>query len=302
MKTLNASYIQELAKTYTRYVRGWCKLFRFFWRSLPKNYSKFLSKPVADYVYLTICNEKGFDMVSASLYSLCRNADQLPSKIYIISDGSWETTEGRKYFERYQLPVECLSWETCAHFYADSCPALNEWAQKHIWGKKMAAILYCSERHATVFSDPDVLWYQSPLKNLLSENTALKISVDNSLSYDQECIKSLHLEYLNERELPINCGVVYIKGGLALLNDDALRIIDYQAQHCGPFAEQTVFAAMEAQYNCHWEENEVRSDLTEARHQFSASTERTEQLIARHYLWLMKPLYWLDLFRMYFCR
>lgn len=300
MKSLEPSIIKDIQNHYTRYVRGYVRLYRFIWRLLPKNFSSFISKSVGNYAYVSICRKEDFDMVLASLYTLYRNANCIPSKIYVVSDGSWDPEVGLTYFSRYQLPVECLMWETCADFYSETCPALFEWARKHIWGKKMATILYLAEQHAVAFSDPDVLWYRSPLTGLQTENTILKISIDNSCSYDQNCIKALHLHYLNERDFPINCGVLYMKGGLAQLNEDALRIIAYQAEHCGPFAEQTVFAALEAQYNCRWTEEEVRSDLMGAPQFLNARTQCTEQLIARHYLWCLKPIYWRDLFHMYF--
>lgn len=163
----------------------------------------------------------------------------------------------------------------------------------------MAAILYISEKHPTLFCDPDVLWHQCPMKDKQLAETPFKISVDNDISYDQECLKALQLQYLNKRKSPVNCGIVYIKGGLSLLNNDALRIIAYQSEHCGSFAEQTVFAAVDAQYDCRWTMEEIRSDLTEAYHPLYGLTKRTESLIARHYLWMMKPLYWRDLFRIY---
>lgn len=241
-------------------------------------------------------------MVAASLYSLYRNAERIPNKVYLVSDGSWAPEIGERYFAQYKLPLECLTWKTCADHYAETCPDLTIWAQRHIWGKKMAAILYCSENRAAVFSDPDVLWYQSPLKGQEETAVPFRISIDNSLSYDQACLKALHLEYLNEREVPVNCGIVYIKGGLELLNEEAHRIITYQAEHCGPFAEQTVFAAMDAQYDSRWSESEVRSDLEGALHPFFGKVTQTEQLIARHYLWFLKPLYWKELLHMYFSR
>lgn len=167
-------------------------------------------------------------------------------------------------------------------------------------GEKMAAITYCSEKEAVLFCDPDVLWFASPVRGIDISACCFKISVDNRFSYDQQALTFLGLEHLNTRPEPVNCGVVYMRGGLALLGNDARRLVEYEAEHCGPFAEQTVFAAMDEQYDCRWSREEIRSDIEAALHPFRGTTERTPALVARHYLWVLKPLYWRDFFRMYF--
>lgn len=296
----NQTLIASGLKAHTKLVRACVCACRYIWRVCPKKKLSVQTHLQADYVYMTICRKKDFDMVLASLYSLYLNSTEQPREIIIVSDGSWEVREGDAWFSRFHLPLRCLSWKECADAYATSCPALLRWAQKHIWGKKMAAITYCSENNAVLFCDPDVLWFHSPLVGINAEHCCLKVSIDNMHSYDQTALKHLKMERLNETENPINCGVVYMRGGLSLLGEDARRLVEYEAEHCGPFAEQTVFAAMDEQYDCRWSREEIRSDIEAALHPFRGMTERTPALVARHYLWVLKPLYWRDFFRMYF--
>ena len=64
-----------------------------------------------NYIYLTICNIKGFDMVINSIMSLERNSHLLPKKYIIVSDGSWKPEMGSEILKKYKLPLLFVSWE-----------------------------------------------------------------------------------------------------------------------------------------------------------------------------------------------
>ena len=257
----------------------------------------FKNEKIGKFAYATICNKKSFNMVLASIYSLQKNFLLSPSQYFIVSDGSWRSEDALKFFSKYGLSVTPVSWETCAGYYRHELPELSLWAEKQIWGKKMASILYLSERTGVLFSDPDILWYSSPFNAIELENLTYKVSVDNSINYDDKCISHLHLEKLLKRE-PVNCGVVYLKGGLATLNDNAINCIKYESENPGKFAEQTVFAALDEKYDCRWKMTEIFSDIYDVYNIFSCKNSlSTEGLIARHYLWLLKWAYWHDFFK-----
>ncbi|MBQ2378942.1 MAG: hypothetical protein II295_00960 [Akkermansia sp.] len=252
----------------------------------------------AGYTYVTICSKRGLDMVAASLYSLFKNSSLHPSKIVVVSDGKWEPGYGVRYFRKRGLEVECLLWEQCADYYKDKLPELTVWASKHIWGKKMAAILYVSETDKVLFSDPDVLWYGDPLTVAELNSIRLKVSIDCCHSYDKQYIKDTNSEYLYDSDDPVNCGVVYIHGGLKMLNDKALECIRYQAEHCGNFAEQTVFAIMERQYDNRWSREEIVSAIDDVVQPLFSKTIMYPNTVARHYLWRLKWIYWTEYFKM----
>lgn len=256
------------------------------------------NKPVRDYTFATICKKNGLDMVAASLYSLYRNSDYIPSRVVIISDGSWEPEFGVSYFCKRGLDVECMMWQTCAEYYKESLPELHIWATRHIWGKKMAAILFLSENNAVLFSDPDVLWYGTPLREDEWSSLPFKISIDSMHSYDQDFIRQSGSGYLNDTPDPINCGVVYIKGGKSLLNEQAINCIRYQAEHCGNFAEQTVFAIMDLRFGNRWSREEVVSTVEDVIRPFFSRPVLFKNTIARHYLWRLKWIYWTEYFKM----
>lgn len=251
---------------------------------------------VKDFVYLTICRMSDFDMVAASLYSLCKNSSILPKDIIIVSDGSWQLDKGQEYFKKCGLEVKCVQWVECANYYKISCPSLTKWANGHIWGKKMAAILYFSETEKVLFSDPDILWYNTPVSDEELANCHLKLSIDNSHNYDDEFIKACGFECLYDTTEPINCGAVFIHGGLSLLSKDALQCVEYEGVHCGKFAEQTVFAIMDLTYNCRWSMKQITSEISDLLYPFTAKTIYYDNMIGRHYLWRLKWIYWRDYF------
>lgn len=257
-------------------------------------------KLCGDYVYVTITKKRALDMVVASLYSLYKHSEVLPKRIVIVSDGSWLPDYGVNYCRKRGLQVECITWQQCADFYRESLPELMTWAEKHIWGKKMASILYVAEKESVLFSDPDVLWYGTPLRADEWNNIDFKISIDCCHSYDAEFIRNTDSQYLYDTADPINCGVVYIRGGLKMLNDKARDCICYQAEHCGRFAEQTVFAIMDQQYNNRWSREEIVSSIDDVVQPFFSKTILYPNTIARHCLWRLKWIYWTEFFKMRF--
>lgn len=250
---------------------------------------------LTNYVYLTICRSSDFDMVLASVYTLYKNSKMSPNKIIVVSDGTWDASEGADFFGKYNINVETVMWDTCASFYAETCPNLQKWANGHIWGKKMAAILYFSEKYKVLFSDPDILWFNTPITKKELENCKLKLSIDNSHNYDDNFIREKGCEYLYDTQEPINCGAVFINGGLSILSKKALECIDYESTHFGNFAEQTVFALMDIDYNYHWSMNQITSEISDLLYPFFSKTIYYEGMIARHYLWRLKWIYWKDL-------
>ena len=278
-------------KVYIKFLR------KIICRILPK-FFKIKKEFEKDFIYTTICSKNSFDMVLASLYSLFKNSKILPRKIIIVSDGSWNENDGKAFFYKYKLPISFLSWRDCASYYVEKCPELLKWAEKQIWGKKMAAILYLSEKNKVLFADPDVLWYASPLTDADINKCIFKVSVDNSTNYDQQCLRTCNLDSLISRE-PINCGVVYITGGMQILNSESLNCIKYESENPGSFAEQTVFAALDLKFNNRWKMSEITSEIDDLfEYMPFRKNIHYDGMIARHYLYALKGIYWKEYTKM----
>lgn len=254
------------------------------------------SKENKDFVLLTICNKKTFRMVKAMLYSFLKNSEMRPNKIVIVSDGTWNESAGRKYFSGLESEIVFDTWDSCAQYCRDN--GLNDiyiWAKKQIWGKKMAAIVKYAHNNLVLFSDPDVLWYGCPItKTDLDADNVLKLSIDNSHNYDDELIKKMHLEYLYDYT-PINCGVVLFKGDLLSRSPLALASISKEAEIPGNFSEQTVLAILNHDFGTTWSTEEISATIRDIISPIMTTSSYPDKLIARHYLWKLKWLYWRDL-------
>ena len=256
-----------------------------------------VTKETGDFVYITICRQNAFDMVRYSIHSFFTHCDYLPKKIIIVSDGSWVEKEGIDYFSKYSLNIFFDNWKNCADYQKDKGRIhLYEWATKHIWGKKMASILKYSEEGVTLFADPDVLWFKSPFnKEILQEDIKLKTSIDNSHNYDEVLIDKLSLSFLYDLP-PINCGIVLAKGNLFDCSSEAIKTaIKAEAQTPGKFAEQTIFAMMVHEFGETWAESEISASIDDILLPILIKSSYSPQLIARHYVWIMRWLFWKDI-------
>ena len=251
-----------------------------------------------DFIFLMIFNKKNFIYAKATIYSFLKNSKDLPKKIILVSDGTWTKEEGERYFQCYNnfnIIYESYQ-ESIVFFKSKGEDKLVRWAQKHIWGKKYATILRYSYNDLVLFSDPDVLWYKSPFSDSdFSTNEVLKLSVDNSHNYDEKLIKYLNIDNLYE-EVPINCGIVMMKGKFEAFHKLPLveQAIEYEAKNAGPFAEQTIFAIEYLNYRSTWSSNEISSSISDMLQPFFQLNKYPSNFIARHYLFVLKWIYWKD--------
>ena len=287
-------FINEVSDKKNRLHRIYVKCLKLIIKLIPTDFRRYsTSKLRLPYTFITICNKSSFEMVKASLYSLYKNAKYIPENITIISDGSWDIKDGITYFKAQGLEIQAIDWKICAEYFKESFPSLNIWASKQIWGKKMAAILYFSEKGPTLFADPDILWYKTPIERKDIDILKFKTTIDNSHNYDTQCIEDLGLNELYDLP-PINCGVVYINMRINNLSEETKSIIDYQSKKPGAFAEQTVFANINKSMKSTWDMNEITSEIYDLLTPFWRPTIHYKNMIARHYLWRLKWIYWKD--------
>lgn len=276
--------------------------FNYYTRLLEKaagfisyKHAAYAGKPVKDFSLLYICNEASFSMVKASLFSFLKHSDVLPAKVVIVSDGTWKADTGKKYFSSFKVPFEFDNWEACAIFYKNKGQEkLYTWAAKQIWGKKMAAILKYAESSLVLFSDPDILWYGNPIgEQDFKKTSLLKLSLDNSHNYDTDLIAKMNADYLYKQP-PINCGVVLVKGDMFALSKNMIPAIEHESEKPGKFSEQTVFAMMANEFGETWPDTVVTANIKDILSPLFTKSKYPASLIARHYVWRLKWLYWRD--------
>ncbi len=276
--------------------------FNYFVRLLEKaasfvsiNHQAYENKPVKNFSLLYICNEASFPMVKASIYSFLKNSVTLPKQVVIVSDGSWPSEVGKKYFSSFKIAFVFDDWKNCASYYRDKGHQdLYTWASKQIWGKKMAAILKHAESTLVLFSDPDILWYGNPIADAdFDKATVLKLSVDNSHNYDTGLIEKMSASYLYQQQ-PVNCGVVLIKGDMFTTSRLMAPAITHEAVQHGNFSEQTIFAMMVSEFGEVWPETVITAAIDDILSPLFKKSKYPDSLKARHYVWRLKWLYWKD--------
>ena len=109
-------------------------------------------KNLGAYTYFTVSKKVALDM--------------MPSRVIVVSDGSWESEYGVRNFRQRRLAVEMLTWKRSSELHRSRLPELATRVEKRICGKKMSAIHYVTETGMVIFSVPDVLWYDFPMSHL----------------------------------------------------------------------------------------------------------------------------------------
>lgn len=256
------------------------------------------SQSIRNFTFLMIFNKKNFIYTKATLYSFLKNSNDLPQNIILISDGSWELEEGKQYFSFLQgFNVTYESYQdSIEYFKSKQENELAQWAQKHIWGKKYASIVRHAAQDLVLFSDPDVLWYKSPFKDGdFASNEILKLSIDNSHNYDDKLIEILGIDTLYN-ETPINCGIVLMKGKSESFHciNGIKEALKYESKVAGPFAEQTIFAIEYLKYKEVWNETEISASISDMLQPYFRFNKYPSGFIARHYLFILKWIYWKD--------
>lgn len=249
---------------------------------------------IGDFVYVTMCSNRDLDMAKASIISFILNSKIHPKEYIVVSDGTWSLKEGEEYFDNFVSPLKLISWEDCVASISEIYPEMAIWCQKQIWGRKLAAIITFSLNSRVLFSDSDVLWFKTPFNHKELENLKLKLSVDNDYFYDNECIKTLALEGVYTTSYSVNCGIVFVCDFDNTITPIARECMKYEAESPGNFSEQTFFAILNMKYDSVWTPDQIRVDISDMMSDFAETSEITNEMIARHYVWRLKWIFWKD--------
>jgi hypothetical protein len=225
--------------------------------------------------------------------------DKIPAKVIVISDGSWDLKDGARYIDFWPGEIIFESWHESAQYHKNKGRNfLYSYASGHVFGKKLSAILRHGELGPTIYADTDVLWFKSPFKELDTE-CALRLTIDNSYNYDLNLVTILNGHSVLIRP-PINAGVVYINGNMFLRStilEHAIEIVAGKPDH---FSEQTILALLADELGATWPLERITASIDDIFWPLYPSYKRDyKNLIARHYVWAMKWLFWRDYYLLY---
>jgi hypothetical protein len=125
-----------------------------------------LSKPVAHFCYLTMCDRAHWLMLRESLFSLYQSWNSLP-EIVVVADGSWTAIDFADVFAWWPTPITVLTREEiCLSALSAGFPELADYARESIWGLELATVTTRAKQRPVLYADADILWFRDPAQLL----------------------------------------------------------------------------------------------------------------------------------------
>jgi len=284
-------------RTYVFYNKAWSRLFKNLAKG--RDLAPSGEKPMGNFYYVTIAHRKDFELIRYSLVSLLAAFESLPKKVIIASDGTWEPDELTEYIQFWPGELSVIHWKEVLPYHLEhQRTELIEYAEKIIWGRKLALMLKYAELGPTLFADTDVLWFKDISSEFdSSAEVQLKISLDNSYNYNMKLLQDLGRMDLLKKP-PVNCGVVLLKGDLLAASPLMQSAVAHEAEEPGRFSEQTVLALASYEMGSFWGQDEVRNDLSDMFWPIlsSYSNGAYQNCFAKHYVWTLKWQFWRDVY------
>ena len=280
-------------------------LAKLSWVMVKTNLHKFYpikknrSEP-AQFKVVFFCGASGLSYLNASLISIYKTWEKIP-KIYIISDGS-SLPKMRSKLIKWPNKIEIQSWEFFANYFKENGNEhLYNYAKNTIYGKKLVGILYYAKKNPILYTDTDVLWFNSPLeKNFkISGKPNIIMGQDVDYFYHMPLIESI-TEQNCLNTTPLNSGLMYLDGDFSsypkwnLLCESLGNYKKEKGIYEG-FPEQTTFAILNNHFNQNnfFKEDEI---LVKIDDEFSLEHTRNEfpKILARHYVSVKGTAFWRD--------
>lgn len=284
-KTLGMHWKQDLYKAAGIAIRR-SRLHRLF--SLKED-----GRPAFPHKLVYMCGREGQRYLNASLTSVYLFWDSLP-EVIVISDGT-----PLRDIVRWPRKLDIISWQEAYHHFTDNGNHdICRYADRLVYGKKFASLVYLAQQTPLLYSDTDVLWYSTPdLSGIPQGSPYVKMGSDVSSGYYSgsllECLGEGHCS----ENVPFNSGLMYIGGDLSRYPKWA-ELCRKLAEDPGAgldFTEQTAFAILANHFNAasYFTQREVliRTDDTYA---LQYTLKHSPGIVARHYVNTRRVAFWRD--------
>jgi|GEM_PF-195954 len=252
-------------------------------------------RPAFPHKLVYMCGREGQRYLNASLTSVYLFWDSLP-EVIVISDGT-----PLRNIVRWPRKLEVVSWKDAyRHFAENGNRDICRYADRLVYGKKFAALVYLARQTPILYSDTDVLWYSTPdLKGIRSETTYVKMGSDVGAGYYSGSLLEGLDEHRCTENVPFNSGLMYINGDLSAYPkwDELCRRLadDQPPPGVLDFSEQTAFAILANHFNAasYFTHREIliRTDDTYA---LQYTLKHSPGIIARHYVNTRRVAFWRD--------
>jgi hypothetical protein len=282
------------------------KTFEFVSKSRLAHYYELKNddRPLPPFKLVFFCGSKNINYLNASLISVYKNWKKLP-ELCIVSDGS-PVEDIRKNLVKWPREVEIVSWQQCANYFKEQGNQhLYAYACNELLGKKLVGIMYCGAKSPILYSDSDVLWFNSPkeIDSVDISGPQIKMCHDIGHFYTEKL-----LQVVNEEKClantPFNSGVIYLSGEFSSFPKWA-ALCEFLGtnKELGWFSEQTSFAILKNHFKPA-ESFRLTEVLIKVDDEFSLRDTRKlyPDIFARHYVNKKSTTFWRDFVYMFFKR
>ena len=232
-------------------------------------------------------------MLEQTLFTIAVHWKLIPN-VVAVSDGSLSLSQIQEKLSWWPAGLDVMEWQELRDFHKEKGRfELAEYAEKHIFGRKLCVTLAMAEKTRVLWCDCDILFF-SDFSALIDtrphDGPLLHTAEDGIYSYDERLMKG-KLEHLYSRP-PVNAGLVLCEGNL--YDSCALRgLINDGMLHCMDFTEQTIIAEAAFQVgSIAWNIEMIRmfddDELT------IRPTYLGKNWVARHYVFPIRHLFWHD--------
>jgi hypothetical protein len=194
-----------------------------------------------------------------NLWSLANTWQELP-RLCVVGDLGAREQTFRKALAWWPQSWDFIHYEEVeAAFVSEHRDWLAKFGRHHIFGRKLASILYSARKAPTIYCDSDVLWVAAPqfLNSIDPKKPRLLVSRDSHASYCEGMLDPSSQDLLRP---PYACaGLLYLSQWPwpeAVLMEWVKRAASLPPH---AFAEQTIFGLLARRYGDYIPDDEIAS-------------------------------------------
>jgi len=230
------------------------------WRAVANQlfrYRRFLPGATRPQTLLLFSDENHLDLLLENLWTVAHTWKELP-RLCIVGDLRAREATFREALYWWPRPWDFIPYKQIeTTFLSENRDWLVKFGRHHIFGRKLAAILYSARKAPTLYSDSDVLWLADPrfLNAIDPKEPLLLVSTDSYASYCDAMIDPSSQDLMRP---PYTCaGLLYLfqwpwpEAALKEWVNRALSVPPHA------FAEQTIFGFLARRYGGYIPDGEI---------------------------------------------
>lgn len=252
-----------------------------------------IDKPSSDVNIIMMTGKDHLKLLRMSVYSISKNWNALPNLV-IINDGSATDVDIRSTLNFWKGKFHITNWVDSATYHVQQGRyALANYAENHVFGKKMAIILHYAEFNPIIWVDSDILFFKDLENHIPAGRPEFSCggTEDWFRAYDEEILKILPENNLDKTS-GMNAGMLYVSGKNIYEKFGLEELLNQIHPNYNFFTEQTLFAYIAGKsLGILWKQNIVKNT---AEDNDQLRSKNPESLVARHYTTPIRLLFWRD--------